>query len=111
VPEGSELQVLRIVQEALANVRKHSKARHADVRVEEVDSRVRVTVQDDGVGFNPSELARAEFPRFGLSTMRERAESVGGLFQLESTPGTGTRVTIEVPARIPHRDVSGGAVS
>lgn len=111
VSAGSELQVLRIVQEALANVRKHSQAQHADVRVEQVDSRVRITVEDDGVGFSPTELGRAEFPRFGLSTMRERAESVGGWFQLDSTPGTGTRVMIEVPAQIPHREVSGGAVS
>jgi len=110
VEAGSELQVLRIVQEALANVRKHSKAQHADVRVEQVDRRVRITVEDDGVGFNPAELGRSEFPRFGLSTMRERAESVGGLFQLVSMPGAGTRVTIEVPAQIPDREVSRGAV-
>jgi len=111
LPTGAELQVLRIVQEALANVRKHAKARHADVRVEQIDSRVRITVQDDGVGFSPTELGRSEFPRFGLSTMRERAESVGGLFQLDSTPGTGTTVTIEVPTQIPNREVSRGAVS
>lgn len=110
VPAGSELQVLRIIQEALANVRKHSKAQHVDVWVAEVDSRIRITVQDDGIGFNPAELGRAEFPRFGLSTMRERAESVGALFQLESTPGEGTRVTIEVPAQIPNPEFSTGAV-
>lgn len=111
LPTGAELQVLRIVQEALANVRKHSKAQHADVRVEQVDSRIRITVEDDGVGFTPTELGRSEFPRFGLSTMRERAESVGGLFQLDSTPGTGTRVIIEVPAQIPNREIPRGAVS
>lgn len=111
LPTGAELQVLRIVQEALANVRKHSSARQADVRVEQSESRVRITVQDDGVGFTPTELGRSEFPRFGLSSMRERAESVGGSFQLDSTPGTGTRVTIEVPAQIPNRDISRGAVS
>ncbi len=111
VPAGAELQVLRIVQEALANVRKHSKARHADVRIEQADGRLRITVQDDGVGFNPAGLGRAELPRFGLATMRERAESVGGRFQLDSTPGEGTRVTIEVPARMPVRELSRGAVS
>lgn len=111
VPAGSEIQVLRIVQEILANVRKHSRARHADVRAEQIDRRVRITVEDDGVGFNPAELGRAEFPRFGLSAMRERAESVGGWFQLESSPGMGTRVTLEVPAQIPDRAVSRGDVS
>lgn len=99
VPAGTELQVLRIVQEALANVRKHSRAGHAEVRIEDAGSRIRITVEDDGIGFNPAELGRAEFPRFGLSAMRERAESVGGWFQLDSTPRGGTRVTIEVPAR------------
>jgi signal transduction histidine kinase len=108
---GAELQVQRIVQEALANVRKHSKAHHADVRVEPADdSRIRITVEDDGVGFNPAELGRSQFPRFGLSTMRERAESVGGWFQLASIPGAGTRVTIEVPAQSPDREISRGAV-
>jgi signal transduction histidine kinase len=104
LPTGAELQVLRIVQEALANVRKHSRAGHADLSVEQEDGRIRITVQDDGVGFIPGELGRSEFPRFGLSTMRERAESVGGLFQLDSAPGGGTRVSIEVPAQIPNRD-------
>ena len=108
---GAELQVLRIVQEALANVRKHSKARHVDVRVEQVDSRVRITVEDDGVGFTRPGSAAPELPRFGLSAMRERAESVGGSFQLDSTPGAGTRVTLEVPAQIPDREISRGAVS
>jgi signal transduction histidine kinase len=111
LPEGAELQVLRIVQEALSNVRKHARAHHADIQVEHHDSRIRITVQDDGVGFNPAELGRSEFPRFGLSTMRERAESVGGLFQLDSTPGQGTKVTIEVPARMPNPESSRGATS
>ena len=111
LPPGPELQVLRIVQEALANVRKHSRARHADVRVEQAGHCVRITVEDDGVGFSPAALGRSELPRFGLSTMRERAESVGGSFQLDAAPGTGTRVTIEVPSQIPHREISRGAVS
>jgi signal transduction histidine kinase len=110
LPAGAELQVLRIVQEALANIRKHARARHADIHVEHADSRIRIIVQDDGVGFNPAELGRSEFPRFGLSTMRERAESVGGLFQLDSIPGQGTKVTIEVPAQMPDREPSRGAL-
>ena len=97
LPPASELQVLRIVQEALANVRKHAKAAHAEVRIEPDDYRIRITVQDDGIGFNPGELSRSEFPRFGLATMRERAEAVGGALRLESAPGLGTRVEIEIP--------------
>ena len=101
VPANMELQILRIVQESLANVRKHAKARNAEVRIEPLDSQVRITVQDDGVGFNPAELGRSELPRFGLATMRERAANVGGTLHLESTPGQGTRVVVEVPVQSP----------
>jgi signal transduction histidine kinase len=97
LPSGTELQLLRIVQESLANVRKHAGASRVDVSVEETADRLRLTVEDNGAGFNPAVLGRSEFPRFGLSTMRERAESMGGSFQLDSTPGQGTRVTVELP--------------
>jgi signal transduction histidine kinase len=94
---NAQLQVLRIVQESLANVRKHSHARNAEVVLEQAGGKLRISVRDNGDGFNPSELGRSEFPRFGLATMRERAESIGGTFRLDSTPGTGTRVTVELP--------------
>jgi signal transduction histidine kinase len=93
----TELQLLRIVQECLANVRKHAGASEVDVTVEQAGGRLRLAVQDDGSGFNPAAPGRSEFPRFGLSTMRERAESIGGAFHLSSAPGQGTRVTIELP--------------
>lgn len=94
---NTELQVLRIVQESLANVRKHAGARRVEVSMKQEEAALQVTVHDDGAGFNPAELGRSEFPRFGLSTMRERAETIGGTFQVESTPGAGTRITLELP--------------
>lgn len=94
---ASELQLLRIVQEALANVRKHAAAKKATVTIKSDADTLRVTVQDDGIGFKPTELGRSEFPRLGLATMRERAETIGGAFRLESIPGEGTRVTVELP--------------
>ena len=94
---SAQLQVLRIVQESLANVRKHANARRVDVTLEQGETRLRVTIQDDGAGFTPGELGRSELPRFGLSTMRERAGTLGGKFLLESSPGAGTRVTVELP--------------
>ncbi len=97
LPAGIELQVFRIVQEGLANVRKHAHAGRVVVRCQALDDSVRVTVEDDGVGFRPEALGRSEFPRFGLATMRERAESLGGRLEVSSTPGTGTRVEAEVP--------------
>jgi signal transduction histidine kinase len=53
---------------------------------------------DNGVGFSQGTLSRGVFPRFGLSTMRERAESIGGTFTIESTPGGGTSVCVEIPS-------------
>jgi signal transduction histidine kinase len=60
-----------------------------------------VTVADDGIGFNPAEIGRPGFPRFGLTTMRERAESVGGAVRWDSEPHAGTRVTVEIPLKNP----------
>lgn len=96
--DNAELQLQRIVQESLANVRKHAQAKHVDVTLQQADGKIVATVQDDGLGFNPELLGRAEFPRFGLATMRERAESIGGTVRLDSSPGQGTRVTVEIPA-------------
>lgn len=96
--DNAELQLQRIVQESLANVRKHAQAKLVDVSLQQGDGKIVASVQDDGLGFNPELLGRAEFPRFGLATMRERAESIGGTVRLDSSPGQGTRVTVELPA-------------
>lgn len=96
LPPQCEVQVLRIIQEALTNVRKHSGARSAAVRVESRPSETRITVTDDGVGFDP---ARTGADGFGLHTMRERAESVNGRLAVESAPGGGTRVIVALPHR------------
>ena len=93
-----ELQLVRIVQEALSNVRKHARASTARVTIRERQGRVTTTIEDDGVGFNAGAPARGEFPRFGLSTMRERAESAGGALAIESKPGGGTVVRLELKA-------------
>ena len=98
---SAQLQVLRIVQESLANIRKHAGARRVDVTLEQGETRLRLVIEDDGTGFTPGELGRSEMPRFGLSTMRERAGNLGGTFLLESSPGAGTRVTVELPTQPP----------
>ncbi len=92
-----ELQVVRIVQEALANVRKHARAHRVNISLVRIDSAVELTIEDDGVGFDPAALGRSAFPRFGLSTMKERAESVGGMLRVETTLGQGARVVAELP--------------
>src|SRR5262249_44927 len=97
VPPSVELQLIRIVQEALTNVRKHARATAAKVDIRRRDGQIAASLTDAGVGFNPEVRPRSDFPRFGLSTMRERAESVGGRLRVLSMPGKGTTVAFELP--------------
>jgi signal transduction histidine kinase len=96
-PAGTELQLVRIIQESLTNVRKHSKATTARVEVRRRNGHLLLVVSDNGIGFAQETRSRSVFPRFGLSTMRERAESIGASFSIDSTPGAGTHVRVEVP--------------
>ena len=102
---NAQLQVVRIVQESLANVRKHAGATQTSLTLEQTPSTLWVRIEDDGAGFIPGELGRSEFPRFGLATMRERAETLGGSFRLDSVPGSGTRITVELPTAPPTSDI------
>ncbi|MFP5246714.1 MAG: GAF domain-containing protein [Thermoanaerobaculia bacterium] len=96
-----ELQIVRIVQESLTNVRKHAKATHARVELKRTNGNLVGTITDNGLGFNAAARARGEFPQFGLSTMRERAESIGGTLTIDSAPGAGTTVRFELPVGDP----------
>ncbi|MCK5553422.1 MAG: sensor histidine kinase, partial [Deltaproteobacteria bacterium] len=93
----TEFQVIRIIQEALTNVRKHAQASHAWVRISTEGDQVEVVIEDDGQGFDVSHIRRGDWPRFGLQTMRERAESVRGSLDIKSAHGQGTKVTLRVP--------------
>jgi signal transduction histidine kinase len=99
LPPAAELQLLRIVQEALANVRKHAGAQRVEVRITATADQVETVIADDGHGFDPQRAPSGEHgqPHFGLSTMRERAESVGGSLEIISAPSEGTRVVVRVP--------------
>jgi signal transduction histidine kinase len=92
-----ELQIVRIIQESLTNVRKHARASKARVDVRRQDGQLVVSIQDDGAGFNPEATARGEFPKFGLTTMRERAASIRGSLDIDSSPGNGTTVRFTMP--------------
>lgn len=94
---SAELQLVRIVQEALTNVRKHARASHASVALRRGNGSVLVTITDDGVGFDAAATRRSDIPQFGLTTMRERTESIGGKLAIESRPGGGSTVRCEVP--------------
>ena len=96
---GAALQVLRIAQESLANVRKHSRARRVRIAFGRREDRLVLEVEDDGVGIEASREVRqednvVEAPRFGLSTMRERARSIGGELSLGPGSDGGTRVQL-----------------
>jgi len=91
-----EIGVFRIIQEALQNVRKHSRAEKVDVTVSRQESTLTVVIQDDGVGFDQS-TAPGNGTHFGLVSMSERARLLHGELVLHSVPGRGTRVMLAVP--------------
>jgi len=95
LPAESDLQLLRIVQEGLTNIRKHAVASHAWVRLRSAADQIELSIADDGQGFNPR-LPRGHH-HLGLASMRERAQSLGGTFTLATNPGRGTRITVTVP--------------
>jgi len=90
-------QLLRIIQEALANVRKHARAGQVTLHFSLSDSMLEVVIADDGQGFDQAAVAVRPDAGYGMDTMRERAESIGGSLEVASAPGEGTRVTVQVP--------------
>jgi signal transduction histidine kinase len=96
LPPENELQLLRIAQEALSNVRKHAQAEHAWVQVEVQGGTFTLRIRDDGKGFAPKKARGNRKPRFGLSTMRERAEAIGAHFEIVSVPQQGTTVLVQL---------------
>ena len=89
------LSIYRIVQEALHNVVRHAGADEAVVRLETSDVLLRVTIRDNGAGFDPTLAVRPT--SLGLLSMQERAESIGATFTIVSKPGGGTAIVIERP--------------
>jgi signal transduction histidine kinase len=97
LPAETEIQLLRIAQEALTNIRKHARARSARVCLSNGGPRLELRIEDDGCGFEPDRARGGGRPHFGLGTMRERAEAIGAEFWLESQPGRGTHVLVRLP--------------
>jgi len=91
------VQLMRVVQEALSNARKHGGARELKVTVSIADSQARLVITDDGVGFDSSRLGGADGNHFGLTFMRERVQQIGGSMEIDSRPGAGTMLTLDVP--------------
>src|SRR5215216_2486177 len=94
LPPRVEAALYRICQEALTNVVRHAGAERVTVRLVATPERVRLAVEDDGQGFDASEVPA---DRHGLAGMRERAEMLGGTLEVRSSPGAGTRIEASVP--------------
>jgi two-component system nitrate/nitrite sensor histidine kinase NarX len=96
LPPEQQLQVLFILQEALSNVRKHSEANRVEVAVDNGRD-FTLVVADDGQGYDPAEVAERGESHVGLHIMRERAARMRAVIKLESQPGAGTRVSLNLP--------------
>jgi PAS domain S-box-containing protein len=105
-----ETAMFRIVQESLANVRRHARARHAAVRLTQattpVGRRIRIRVQDDGIGFDPG---RVPDDRFGLEGIRQRARMLGAEAVIRSRPGAGTVIEVDLPLIVAEETAPGDA--
>jgi signal transduction histidine kinase len=99
LPEEMEQHLLRIAQEAVANTVKHARATEVHIRLEMQNGNLRLSVTDDGQGFEQTDAFSEIGGHFGLLGMRERAERLGGELELHSTPGQGTEVEVKVPIR------------
>jgi two-component system nitrate/nitrite sensor histidine kinase NarX len=110
LPAHAETQAMRIVQEALSNVRKHAAARQVSIELGLSDGRPQIVVRDDGRGFDlglceecdgcdgcSEDCPGCRLGHFGLQIMRERANSVGASLRIRSAPGQGTQVALLLP--------------
>lgn len=93
--------VYRIVQEAVTNARRHSESENVRVELVQQSDQLRIVIQDWGIGFD---LQAAGQYTFGLDSIRERAKMLGGHAEIETAPGQGTRITVELPVLLPDED-------
>jgi len=107
---GTEREVLRIVQEAIHNVKKHAGATRLWVQLKYESSAIELEVSDDGKGGAPDQAKASVDGGFGLTGMRERAESIRGVLEVTSTTGEGTTVRLRAPAPAPTREQTGEQV-
>lgn len=97
----AELQLMRIIQESLANVRKYARASEVHVELVREEGRLHVEIRDDGIGFDREKVTEREIPRFGLTMMQERAQAIDAELTIDSLPGRGTSIRVEAP--VPSR--------
>jgi signal transduction histidine kinase len=97
ITPAAEIQLLRIIQEGLTNVRRHANASKIVLSIHTSENRLRAKIEDDGIGFDLDQIPEN---RLGLRIMRERASSVGGSIKITSNSGKGTRLEIAIPLQV-----------
>ncbi len=102
LPDDVATAIFRIVQEALSNIMKHSKAKQATIRVRRESKQILAEVSDDGCGIEPAIVSLPPAGHLGLRGMSERASLLGGKFSLDTAPGQGTRITVAIPTGGAH---------
>jgi len=93
----TEVTLLRVTQEALANVTRHAQAGRVAVTLSYMDGETTLDVRDDGTGFTPNGDGQGTGGGLGLHGMRERVEALGGRLAVETAPGRGTTIAVTVP--------------
>lgn len=101
---AAEVQLLRVIQEAMTNCRKHSGAHSLKVGLELDGSKACITISDDGRGFDAGQFEHGDSGHFGLVFMQERMEQIGGSLKIDSIPRGGTLLRLDVPIRKPLED-------
>jgi two-component system NarL family sensor kinase len=107
VPDGADAGLspavagglYRVAQQAVVNAMRHARARRVTVHLTRADGEIRLRVDDDGAGFEPTDVPS---DRFGLVGMRERARLLGGSLTVESAPDAGTAIEVRVPIAVRH---------
>ncbi len=99
IPKGKEINLIRILQEALGNILKHSKATVISINLINLPSKILLVIKDNGKGFSIEENPENYANGLGLLGMSERAKILGGSLKLESSPGKGTILTLEIPVK------------
>ena len=99
LPKDTEIALFRVVQEALTNVHRHSKSAASAIRLERADGKVRIAVTDSGIGMPlPSAATGWKSPLgIGIAGMQERVKQLGGTLEIQSEPGRGTVISVELP--------------
>jgi signal transduction histidine kinase len=85
-----------VVQEALTNTRKHAEAKRVGIRINCLDGGTTLTIEDDGVGFDPAIVTGSMEGGFGLASMRERVTTLGGSLDVHTAPNAGTTIVVQL---------------